>query len=131
MKQRGRRSVASLSVVTPLPSERRPRPPAELTEEERNIWNETVGSLAADWFGSESLYVLASYCRHVIRSRWLAEKINAGIAEIGDPGMLERLFSMSEREDKIVLSLARSLRLTVQAKYDNRAAGRRATTGLP
>ena len=45
--------------------------------------------------------------------------------------MIEKLYAMAEREGRAVLAHARSLRLTVQAKYDNRAAGRKAANMIP
>ena len=58
MKQRGRRSVASLAVVTPLPQDRRPAPPSELTAEQAAVWRDTVNAMPSDWFGRESFAVL-------------------------------------------------------------------------
>ena len=130
MKQRGRRSVASLAVVTPLPQDRRPAPPSELTAEQASVWRDTVNAMPSDWFGGESFAVLADYCRHVVRARRLDAEIEKQTASGIDATLIERLYAMAEREGRAVLAHARSLRLTVQAKYDNRAAGRKAANTI-
>lgn len=40
--------------------------------------------------------------------------------------MLDKMFGIAEREGRAVLAHARSLRLSQQARYDARAAGRKA-----
>ena len=83
--------------------------------------------MPADWFGRESFPVLASYCRHVCRARWLAAQIDAYADKLvrkdGGVQTLDKLFGMAERESRAVLTHARSLRLTQQSRYDARAAG--------
>jgi hypothetical protein len=125
-----RRSRADLSVVVPLSTTRRPPPPDELTAEQGEVWRASVAAMPADWFGRETYPLLAAYCRHVCRSRWLAQEIDANADRIlkldGGVAMLDKLFGMAERESRAVMAHARSLRLTIQAKLDAKSAGRQA-----
>ncbi len=126
--QRGRKSAATLSIVTQIET-RRPPPPEELTEAQAAEWRATTGTMPAGWFGRETHPVLASYCRHVCRSRWLAGQIDTHADRLlkaeGGVQMLDKMFGMAEREGRAVLAHARSLRLNQQARYDARAAGRK------
>jgi hypothetical protein len=71
MAQRGRKSAASLSIVSVLGNER-PAPPEDLTDEEAKEWRAIVGRMPADWFTRENFPLLVEYCRHVVRARDLA-----------------------------------------------------------
>lgn len=74
--------------------------------------------------------MLAAYCRHACRSRWLAGQIDAYadklVSKQGGVQILDKMLAMAERESRVVLAHARSLRLTNQSRYDARAAGRTA-----
>jgi hypothetical protein len=72
----GRRSAASLSIVSVLGNER-PAPPDELTEEEAEEWRAIASRMPADWFTRENHPLLAEYCRHIVRARDLAADIAA------------------------------------------------------
>jgi hypothetical protein len=84
--------------------------------------------MPAGWFGRESYPVLAAYCRHVCRARWLAQKIDEHAERFlkleGGVQLLDKMFGMAEREGRAILALARSMRLTQQARIDKLAAGR-------
>jgi len=107
--KRGRRSGASLTVLTLLPEQRRPVPPDELTDEQRVVWQATVNAMPHDWFSREGFPVLTDYCRHVVRSR----RLDAEIEKHGDadPTLLGKLYIMAEREGRAVLAHARYLSL--------------------
>ena len=98
------------------------------------MWRMTVAAMPADWFGRESHPMLVAYCQHVCRSRWLAAKLDAAAEKLlkadGGVPLLDKLLAAAERESRAVMALARSMRLTLQAKYDARAAGR-AANGPP
>ena len=49
MKQRGRKSAASLSVV-PIDAIQRPKPPGFMSDAGKKLWRDTVNALRADWF---------------------------------------------------------------------------------
>jgi hypothetical protein len=135
MGSRGRKSVASLSVIGPsgIEAVRRPEPPEELTDEQALEWRAVVNRLSADWFPRETHGMLAQYCRHVVAARRVAEMIRAledmlansdPVAEDGAPTILsaaktlDRLLKMQEREGRALSSLATRMRISQQALYD-------------
>jgi hypothetical protein len=71
IRKGGRKSAASLSVVSMIGHER-PAPPEELTEDEATEWREIAGRMPHDWFTRENFPLLAEYCRHIVRARDLA-----------------------------------------------------------
>ena len=62
------------------------------------------------WFGRETYAVLASYCRHVCRSRWLAGQIDDQAERIlkkdGGVILIDKMFAMAEREGRAGLANA-------------------------
>jgi hypothetical protein len=122
MTQRGRKSAAHLAIVAPIPTGR-PQPPPDLTEEQSEVWRSTAAALPPDWFARETLPVLAQYCRHVCRARWLAKWVDKNAPSMGMPE-LDKGLAMCERESRAVLAHARSLRLTLQSRTDPKTAGR-------
>jgi len=56
MAQRGRKSAASLSIVSVLGNQR-PAPPDDLTEFQREVWQRTVASEASTFFKTAALQV--------------------------------------------------------------------------
>ena len=74
MAQRGRKSAASLSVVS-LIADARPAPPDELAVEEAEEWRAIARRMPADWFARENHPLLSEYCRHIVRARDLAGDI--------------------------------------------------------
>jgi hypothetical protein len=132
--QRGRKSAASLAVVTPFSTGRTP-PPIHLSEEEQAEWRALTGCMPADWFPRESHAALAALCRHTVRSRVLGAQIN-GIQDKclkTEEGVrvLDKLLAMLERETRCVAALSRSMRLTQQTRVDKGAAGRMAAGNTP
>lgn len=121
MKTRGRISAAALSVVQTGVVEiiPRPKPPAELTAEQRDEWRAIVDRMPADWFPRETHALLADYCRHVVMARRIAQLIaQAEDGETFDVIEYDRLGKMAERESRVIASLATKMRLTQQATYD-------------
>lgn len=125
MTKRGRRSAASLSVVQTLPGQR-PEPPRELTREQKAIWRAVVQTKPADWFTDDSHPLLVAYCRHITTARDLGATIDgfdlALLAEDEHLKRYDRLLAMRERETRAITALARSMRLTQQARYDTKSA---------
>jgi hypothetical protein len=118
MRQRGRQSAASLTVISPngIETLRRPDPPAELPDEQAEEWRAVVNRLAADWFPRETHQMLAQYCRHVVCARRVAQLIQS--AEAGDEfdvADYARLLRMQELKSRAISSLATRMRLTHQA----------------
>lgn len=134
MRQRGRSSVASLSLVSSVSQvERvdRPRPLPGMPEAQAAVWLATVNSLAADWFRPEQLPLLAQYCRHVVAANVLAEEIEATQSALAHPE-LERgtraraliaqeytaLLAAQRNESAAIVQLATKMRISHQATYD-------------
>ena len=76
--------MARTASIIPLDT-RRPPPPEDFTAEQAEIWRATVATMPVGWFGRETYQILASYCRHVCRGRWLADKINTGQDKLRKP----------------------------------------------
>ncbi len=117
-----RKSLAALSVVQPVGLEevRRPMPPVELGDEQKQEWLAVVNRLPADWFPRETHSMLAQYCRHVVAARRIAQLVVCAEADqesfkIED---YDRLLKMQEREGRALSSLATRMRMTQQSTYD-------------
>ena len=124
MAPRGRVSAASLEIAKPSPVEKvqRPDAPYDLTDEQTEEWWAIVNRLPADWFPRETHGTLSDYCRHVVKSRRIAQVIAS--AEQDDPldiDKLDKLYKMAERESRAASSLATRMRLTQQATMSEKA----------
>lgn len=120
MRQRGRKSAASLEVVASNVSaiERAPVPD-DLTDEQSAVWRTITNRMPADWFPAETWPLLAMYCRHVVSARRVAQLIEQEeTSESVDIETLDRLYKMQEREGRAMSSLATRMRLTQQTTYD-------------
>lgn len=119
MKQRGRKSALSVVHETGVSAVDRPEPLPDLTPEQRLVWIQVVNALPAEWFGDETLGILAQYCRHVVAGNHVAELIRdmEKSKEI-DVESYDKLLKMQERESRISVSLGTKLRITPQSTYD-------------
>lgn len=120
MKQRGRKSAASLEVVSSnvAPIER-PTVPDDLTDEQAEVWQKITNRMPADWFPAETWPLLGMYCRHVVAARRVAQLIEqAEESPDLEVETLDRLYKMQEREGRAMSSLATKMRLTQQTTYD-------------
>lgn len=120
MRQRGRKSAASLEVVASNVSAiERPPVPDDLSDEQAAVWQKITNRMPADWFPAETWPLLAMYCRHVVAARRVAQLIEQEETSEGvDIEALDRLYKMQEREGRAMSSLATRMRLTQQATYD-------------
>ena len=124
MEGRGRRSAASLSVISSsgIETVERPRPPQDLTPEQGAEWISVVNRMPADWFPRETHGMLAQYCRHVVASRRVAQLIAAAESDEDEQEFsvkdYDRLLKMQEREGRAISSLATKMRLSQQSTYD-------------
>lgn len=118
MGTRGRTSAAALTVVRPgdVISTPRPKPPADLTEEQAAEWRFIVDGLPADWFPPETHQLLAQYCRHVVNARRLASLIEQ-TDPAADFGQYDKLLAAHEREGRAMSSLGTRMRITQQSTY--------------
>lgn len=120
MEGRGRRSTASLTVVSsnPVQAINRPQPPSDLTREQTEEWVAIVNRLPADWFPRETHPVLVSYVRHIVAARHIAQLIaKIEKASAVDIDEYDKLLKLQERETRAITACARSMRLTQQSTY--------------
>ena len=112
-------------MVRNLPGSR-PEPPDELTAEQAEEWRVIVGRMPADWFTRETYPLLVDLCRHIVRARVIAGKIDDFDPEwlVTDAGAktYDRLCAMGERETRMMASLATKMRLTQQSRYNAQSA---------
>lgn len=126
MIQRGRKPTAALTVVS-LPH-RLPEPPADLTAEQVDVWKAVVATKPSDWFGPDTLPLLAAYCRACVEHAWISGQIDAKKIEwLADDEGLKRYDTatrLQERQARLMTSLATKMRLTQQSQYGARGAAR-------
>jgi hypothetical protein len=124
-----RKSAAALSTITPI-VDHRPPVPDDMPEAQATIWRAITNRLPHDWFRREHLEMLRAYCQHACIAQTLARQIEAFRPEwLAEDGGLERLDQLSrilDREHRLMLALARAMRLTHQAQYDPKVMGARA-----
>lgn len=126
MGVRGPQSKAAVSVigVTGIETVERPRPPAELTDEQQSEWQAVVNAHAADRFPRGQLAMLAAHCRHVVAQRRVGQMIDqlvSGDREF-DLDEYDRLLRMQERESRCLASLAVRLGFAYSTAYEKRPA---------
>jgi phage terminase small subunit len=122
MRQRGRQSSASLSVVS-LTSHgrRRIKPPADLDAIDAKLFTEIVAACPADHFAPGDASLLATYCQAVRLSRCAAETA----------GMDGTHVASWEKLARVVASLAVKLRLCPHSRTDPKTTGRRTAEYRP
>lgn len=122
MSERGKKSVASLAVATPVGIDRRIAPPRALTPAQKAEWVAIVNSRPADWFGEEHLGMLTQYCRHKAQSDLIAQQLEQfdpiWLADEDGLKRFDKLGAMLERETRAMNALLRSMRLTQQSLYN-------------
>ena len=118
--------------LVPLAPKQRATPPKELSAAEKNLFRAVVATKPADWFTADAAPLLAEYCRHAVMADRLARQIADAVKAVEKPDgdaagklvLLDRLLAMRDRESKAVVAFARSLRLTMQARYRGEVAAR-------
>lgn len=126
MRNRGRRSAASLTVVPgTLAPPGGPPAPSHLPGHVRAVWAEVVGSRPPDYFDAGTHGTLTTYCTALAEHRRLA----AMLGDLDPAGDLDRYAKLTRVLDTHALRIGAAgtkLRLTVQATTDSRVAGRAA-----
>jgi hypothetical protein len=113
MRQRGRKSAASLGVV-PIGQPQRPEPPERLPEAEKQVWRDIVDRLRPDWFGGAE-HLLEIYVTSIVLERFLAEQIRK--TRVDDQRFAE-LVKLQRAEAALVANLATKLRLSPRSTWD-------------
>lgn len=109
-----------MSNVSPI--KKVPEPIEGLTEWESALWKRVVKEWPNDYFKTCDLPLLAEYCRAASQCEDLAQW--AGKADT-----IERLgaaLALRDRESKRMASIARTLRLAPQSRYDRHATATKA-----
>jgi hypothetical protein len=115
MRQRGRQSTASLSVVTTLPSHvQRLQPPADLDDTEAALFREIVAGSPPTHFAASDAPLLATYVQAIRISRRAAEASATDASHV----------ATWERAARVVASLATRLRLSPHSRVDAKTLGR-------
>jgi hypothetical protein len=139
MRQRGRVSAASLSVVPSvavLPGDR-PDPPAELSKDEAAEWCAIVQQMPPQWFGRETWPVLVELCGLITTSRRVARELaqvsRRSLKEDANFSKFKMLSRMKLQHAEAIGNLSTKLRLTHQSRYerDTAANARRQTSQRP
>lgn len=134
MGTRGRISAASLEVIeaSVVSIIKRPRPPADLTQEQAREWVAVTEALPADWFTPDNFPILAQYCRHVVAARRVAQLVQSvEDADALDIDALDKAYKMQEREGRAISSLATRMRITQQALTNHRGNKEKKTVKKP
>lgn len=121
MGTRGRTSVAELSAPGQIVQFDRPGAPAELTEEQAELWFTIVNRMPAEWFSDETLKVLQAY----VVACSVHDRIAYQLKEFKDKWLEEddglrrfaRLTEIQGRQAKLMKDLATSMRITQQSRY--------------
>jgi hypothetical protein len=121
---RGRKSVASLSVVPLVPGQGRPEPPASLDALEKQIWRDVVDALPAHWLDLAGQLIL----RRLVAQAAISERREARLrlmrAQDHDDGEdADALATLHGVTAKTVAYLLGQLRATPRSRIVSRAAG--------
>jgi hypothetical protein len=128
MRQRGRKSSASLAVAT-VCEVPRPAPPRSMSREAKAIWRATTARFRPDFFcGGEHL--LEAYAEGVQLLRDLLKRIaETKAAEPVDYKRLAILVSLQRQQGLLLARLGSTLRLSPKSRFDRYSV--RPTPNLP
>ena len=94
-----------------------------MTEPQAVIWLAVVNNKPADWFGPETLPLLAAYCRACVeheRVSGLIDTFNTECLTLDDASDLKRYETLIRLQDRLSQQMARlgtKMRLTQQSEY--------------
>src|SRR5262252_8622157 len=127
-QQRGRKSVAQLSVVSPLtPGQGRLQPPKGMPADEATVWVSIVGAMPDHWFAT-SFHLLRCLCAHVANQEVVARELARARAE-NDLKALRSLTVIYNRETRAILEHSKALRLPPRTRFtQERSANLKALT---
>ena len=96
--------------------------PSTLTAPEVDVWQRTVSCLPAEWIKGDVAPVLTQYCRLVAQSAVVARTL-ADCDPAADFKHYAAVLRLSGELSGRILSLARAMRLTPQARIHKATAG--------
>lgn len=115
MLQRGRKSGAALSVVTPISALPRLKPPADLSEGEATLFRQIVAQASADHFTNTDVPLIVAYVQAILLSRW-------AFKQMGEEAVA---FSTWQQSARTMATLATKLRLCPHSRSDPKTITRR------
>jgi hypothetical protein len=126
MKQRGRKSLASLAVAdASVHLVERPAPPEILTAQQRAYWVEISNALPAEWFRDDNKQLLAEYCKTLVSLDFLTHQINYQESMHPEAVDADAYFDLLKRRESLArlsLTQATKMRLTQQSRYRGETA---------
>lgn len=120
MGARGRQSKDDKTVLAPVESIPRARPPDTLTDPQKDVWCRVVNSMPADWFYKATHDLLMDYCRTAVTLRKLGIMLEKFESQESGFDLVEydRVQKMYDRASSGLKRLATSLRISPQTTYD-------------
>jgi len=123
--QRGRKSVAHLSIVPILNPGQYAQPPSDLTTAEAKLWVAICATKPTSWFAADTYPILKEYVRHCIESDRLTNAIhvaaNGDLADITYLKVYAKLLSLRAVETAAMLRCATTMRLTQSSRATSTA----------
>src|SRR6516164_4624069 len=109
MGARGPKGPTELSLVPLDVSHEKPDPPAELAEDERRIWKDTVDGMRGGWFTPVTFTLLRAYCLQAA----IGEQIGGELRKLDVADKrFSKLAGMHARTTRSMLTLATKLRIS-------------------
>src|SRR5512133_1662490 len=97
----------------------RPKPPARLSAAAKRLWREIVDDRPVDFFRPGSLSQLEQYCAFTTELRRVTKALKTA-----SPEDCRKTLRSAKDLAAMLATLARQLRITVQADVDRRAVGK-------
>lgn len=124
--KRGRKSVASLAVMTPVSARRLP-PPKDLQPAAAEHWRAVVGAWPPAHFSMKDAPLLEMLAKTMAE----ADRLERMLADADDIAQLKAMYGLLDKARARAAQCLRGLRITRQAQTDSRAAGRAAAQDRP
>jgi hypothetical protein len=110
--RRGRKTDLNLVVI---PGGGRPEPPADMPDDEAEVWRTIVDSMPARWFGPQNAHLLEQYCHVACAAEKTARETRRLLMTMENLSALSRLNAIGAKQTGMMVSLATRLRLTPQS----------------
>lgn len=130
----GRKSAASLAVVSEI-ADWRPPAPDILSAAESELWRQIVNTKPSDWFDAASIPLLTEYCRLKTSVDILNEQLAKAEQTISESGAFpdgyKDAVGILDKKQGRMAQLAMKMRLTQQARYEKTKASTEARKAAP
>jgi phage terminase small subunit len=122
VKQRGRKSAASLSVISVDGSPSRLQPPSHLSASERRRFIEIVSNCDARHFRPSDVTLLCRFVESDLLAQKAAKELRRGA--VSKDGRVSPWLVVQEKAMRALTALSLRLRLAPQSRIDAKAMGR-------